>query len=333
MKATALVCDAQQAFSLQTVILPELASDQIMLKTSYSGVSIGTEFALIRNKISWGPYPLITGYMATGIVQQIGSDVTDVKIGDKVFVRGNAPMKLEDGTDVSPVAGNHCSHIISTVGGTHGAGILPDDAPMEEASMFVMPSVGYFGVDMAMPKLTDTVVVYGCGLIGQGVVAACSLRGCKVIAIDVQDRQLELARIMGADITINAAKSDALTEIQKITGEGADVVFECTGIPALVDTAIALAKRDGKFVWQGNYGEAPISFKFLVPHMKRLQTFFPCDDGYLPFRHAVIKHMTQGVLPWDKMITHRITADDAPAMYDRINKGDQDIVGVTINWS
>ncbi|HAI11699.1 MAG TPA: hypothetical protein DCM28_08340 [Phycisphaerales bacterium] len=333
MQATALVCDQDQTFELKTVILPKLGPDQIMLKTSYSGVSIGTEFALIRNKISWGPFPIVTGYMATGIVEQIGEQVSDVKVGDKVFVRGNVPLKLEDGTDVSPVTGTHCSHIITTVGGTHGAGILPDDAPMEQASMFVMPAVGYYGVDMSEPKLEDTVVVYGCGLIGQGVIAACSMRGCKVIAIDVQDRQLQMAKIMGADVLINAAKTDALTQLNTISQGGADVVFECTGIPTLVDTALSLCKRDGKFVWQGNYGQAPINFKFLVPHGKRLKTFFPCDDGYLPFRHAVIKHMSQGILPWDKLITHRIKADQSPGMYDRINRGDKDIIGVTIDWS
>ena len=209
MQATALVCDQDMTFAMKTVTLPDLAPNQIMLKTSYSGVSIGTEFALIRNKISWGPFPIVTGYMATGIVQAIGEHVTDVKVGDKVFVRGNSAMTLEDGTAVSPVAGTHCSHIITTVGDTHGAGLLPDHAPMEEASMFVMPAVGYFGVDMSEPKLQDTVVVYGCGLIGQGVIAACSLRGCKVIAIDVQDKQLKLAKMMGADVLIHAGQTDA----------------------------------------------------------------------------------------------------------------------------
>lgn len=333
MQATALVCDSDMTFTLKTVNLPELASDQIMLKTAYSGVSIGTEFALIRNKISWGPFPIVTGYMATGIVEQVGNQVTDVNVGDKVFVRGNSPMTLTDGTAISPVAGTHCSHIITTVGGTHGAGILPAGAPMQEASMFVMPAVGYYGTDMSQPKLEDTVVVFGCGLIGQGVIAACSLRGCKVIAIDVQDRQLEMAKVMGADVLINGATTDALTELEKICPGGADVVFECTGVGALVDKAITLCKRDGKFVWQGNYGQAPISFKFLVPHGKRLKTYFPCDDGYLPFRKAVIKHMTQGVLPWDKMITHRIKAAQGPALYDRINKGDKDIIGATMDWS
>ena len=58
MKATALICDAQQRFTLEEVVLKDPGPDQIAIHTSYSGVSIGTEFALVRNKLSWGPYPL-----------------------------------------------------------------------------------------------------------------------------------------------------------------------------------------------------------------------------------------------------------------------------------
>jgi len=55
MFAQALICNDQQQFSLQEVLLPDVGSDQISIHTCYSGVSIGTEFALIHNKISWGP--------------------------------------------------------------------------------------------------------------------------------------------------------------------------------------------------------------------------------------------------------------------------------------
>jgi 2-desacetyl-2-hydroxyethyl bacteriochlorophyllide A dehydrogenase len=205
MQATALITDKDMHFSLQPVLLPDLQADDVLVKTAYSGVSIGTEFALIRNKISWGPFPICTGYMATGIVEAIGKQVTEVKPGDKVFVRRNTPFTLADGTAVSTVQGTHCSHIVTPVGGTHGLGILPEGAPMEAASMFVMPAVGFKGVDMAAPKLGQTVVVYGSGLIGLGVVAAASLRGCKVIAIDMQEKQLEMAKAFGADVLIHAA--------------------------------------------------------------------------------------------------------------------------------
>jgi len=61
--------------------------------------------------------------------------------------------------------------------------------------------------------------------------------------------------------------------------------------------------------------------------------FFPCDDGWQPFRRAVIKNMAMGVLPWAKTITHRVSAAEAPALYTRINAGDPSVLGAVIKWS
>ena len=72
MKAQALICDATQKFTLQEVILEDMKPDQVTIKTHYTGISIGTEFALIRNKVCWGPYPLCTGYMGTGVIIAVG---------------------------------------------------------------------------------------------------------------------------------------------------------------------------------------------------------------------------------------------------------------------
>ena len=74
MKAKALVCDAEQNFTLEDVLLKGPAPDQIAVRTHYTGVSIGTEFALVRNKISWGPYPLCTGYQGTGVVEEANGE-------------------------------------------------------------------------------------------------------------------------------------------------------------------------------------------------------------------------------------------------------------------
>ncbi len=333
MQATALVCDQLMQFSIQPVLLPELEPDDVLVKTVYSGVSIGTEFALIRNKISWGPFPIVTGYMGTGIVESVGEAVWGVKPGDKVYVRGNGKISLTDGTSVSPASGTHCSHVITKVGGTHGLDILPKGVSMETASMFVMPAVGFHGVDMAEPKMGQCVVVHGSGLIGLGVIGAAALRGCHVIAVDVQDRQLEMAKAFGASVLIHSDQEDVQVAVEAASPGGADVVFECTGIPAMVDKAIALCRERGKFVWQGNYGEAPIHYSPMIAHVKQLQTFYPCDDGYIPCRRTVLKHMARGILPWEKTITHHIEAADAPKMYEQINHGDKDVVGVTLHWS
>ncbi|NSW57670.1 MAG: zinc-binding alcohol dehydrogenase [Armatimonadetes bacterium] len=333
MRARALICDANQQFSIQDVNLNGPAPDQLLIRTLWTGVSIGTEFALIRNKISWGPYPLCTGYQGTGVVEEVGSDITDFAIGDLVYFRGNDHMELADGTPVSCVSGAHASHAIRKPAGTHGVAKLPPGAPVDLASMFVMPAVGLTGVDMANPRMGAVVVVHGAGLIGQGVIAACVHRGCVVVAVDINPRQLEMARKMGADHLINSAETDAVAAINEISPGGADFVFECTGIPACIDPAIALCKPRATFVWQGNYGAEPVSMHFLPAHGKRLQMFFPCDDGYQPARAAVLRNMAMGALNWEHCITHRIEAADAPAIFKRINQGDPELTGVLVHWS
>lgn len=334
MKAKALICDAKQCFSIQDVNLKDPAPDQVLVRTHYSGVSIGTEFALIRNKISWGPYPLCTGYQGAGVIEGVGSAIDNFKVGEAVYFRGNDTMELAGGAKVSCVSGGHCSHVVRQPHTSHGVGHMIPGAGMDVASMFVMPAVGLHGVDMANPRTGQIVVVYGAGLIGIGVIAACAHRGCVVVAVDVNPRQLDLARKMGADHLINGATQDVAAEVKKLAPEGADVVFECTGLPQCLDPAIALCRTHGNFVWQGNYGVAPVSLHFMPPHAHQLRMFFPCDDGWQPFRRAVVKNMASGALKWENCITHRIGFADAPAMYQRINAGgDKDIVGVVIKWS
>ncbi len=296
MEAQALICDNNQRFTMETVQLKGVEPDQIGIRTHYTGVSIGTEFALIRGKISWEPYPLCTGYMGSGVVESVGAEITKFKICEQVYFRGNTYMQMKDGMSVSCVSGAHCSHIILNPNTTHGAALLPDGASMETTSMFVMPAVALYGVDMANPRMGQTVVVHGTGLIGLGVVAACSSRGCTVVAVDLSPKRLEIARKMGADYLICAEDQDVETEVMNIVSDGADCVFECTGLPDCIDLSIRLCRQFGSFVWQGHYGNKPIEMDFSSPHGRRLQMFFPCDDGWQPCRRAVIKNIAMGTL-------------------------------------
>ncbi len=333
MQAVALVCDQKQRFTLEKVLIPDPLPNQIAVRTHFSGVSIGTEFAVIQGKLDWGPYPLSTGYMGTGTVETVGKEVKGFRPGDQVYFRRNEKMTFPDGREINCARAVHSSHAVFDPNTPHGAEKVPAGVALDVASMFVMPAVGLYGVDMANPRMGDTVAVNGAGLIGLGVAAACSHRGCRVISVDIDDARLKVAAAMGADVTLNSRRQDVAAEVEKLAPGGADVVFESTGIPQLLDPAIALCRQFGSFVWQGNYGEAPVSLHFLVPHRKRLKMFFPCDDGLQPCRRAVLKNMATGALRWDKTITHRIGFREAPAMYEKINRGEtSDILGVVIRW-
>ena len=145
-----------------------------------------------------------------------------------------------------------------------------------------------------------------------GLKAACAHRGCVVLAVNLNEKRLAIAKQLGADYSISGESGDVQAEVKKIAPEGADVVFECTGIPECIDPAIALCREHGSSVWQGNYGSDPVSMHFLPPRGRRLKMFFPSDDGWPPCRRAVVKNMAMGALKWEQCISHRIGFMDAP---------------------
>lgn len=336
MNATALVCTQDRRFSLQPVAIPEPGPGQVRIRTLRSGVSVGTEFALVRNKISWGPFPICTGYMGVGIVERVGAGVEGLAEGDRVYYRGSCNMTLADGSAVSAVSGVHCSHAVSPVGGTHGAAKLPDGIDTDAASLFVLPAVGLHGVDMSGAGVGQTALVNGCGPIGLGVVAALAARGCRAVAADIDETRLAEARSFGAATTVKAG-DDGFAERARAFfpagADGFDLVFECTGVAALVMPSIRLCRLHGTFVWQGNYGAAPMQFLFLEAHNRQLSMKFPCDDGYAPCREAVIRQMAVGLLPWGRVVTHRVKAADAPAFFADIDAGRaRGLVAAVVDW-
>lgn len=334
MTTTAIVCSATRQFTYDEVILPEPGPRQIRLRTLWSGVSFGTELALIRSKLSWGPFPIVTGYMATGIVEAVGEEVTELAIGDRAYCRNNSGLTRTDGTALTMASGTHAAHIVTGIDGTHGAAKLPEGAPADVASLFVLPAVGLHGVDMAQPEVGAVVVVHGVGQIGLGVIAACALRGCTVIAIDIDADRLTVANALGSDHQIHAGEEDIATQVRMLAPNGADYVFECTGRPDCVVPAAQLCRTFGTFVWQGNYGAEPFPFHFLPLHGRQLRTLFPCDDGYQPCRKWVMKGLASGALAWEKTLTHRIESENAPEFFRALDAGElNNITGAAIHWS
>lgn len=333
MNAKALICTKDQKFSIQEVTLSDLGSQDVLVRTHYSGVSVGTEFALVRNKLSWGPFPISTGYQGVGVIEQVGEGVSNFQSGQTVYYRTQKAFTLLDGTAVSPTCGVHCSHAVIGPSETHGPALLPEGVHEEAASLFVMPSVALHGVDMAGIQAGDVAVVQGVGMIGLGSVATAMLHGAEVIAIDTNPKRLEMAKQFGAVHCINAADANVVEAVQSIVPEGADVVIEATGIGGLLDQAVLITRKYGKLVFQGNYGAGQMGLDFLPVHRRQLQTFFPCDDGYAPCRQAVMRMMRTGSLPFEKTITHRIPANESSAFMDRINRNQaDDVLGVVIVW-
>ena len=332
--AKALICTENQNISLAEVTLPDLRPKDILVKNLYSGVSIGTELLLVRNQASWGPFPIWLGYQAVGIAEQIGSAVGQFKKGDKVYHRGSSVPAFLDNQQVSPTSGAHGTHsIVDTTSQTHSAALAPDNLDDAAGSLFVMLSVGLHGVDKSGVKTGDTVVVFGTGLIGLANVVAAKQRGAVVVAIDLKPIRLQAAKRFGADYIIEAEKEDIQKRLAQIAPHGPDVVFESSGNPVCIDKALSLCKQHGKFVFQGDYGECPLTFTWMTAHEKQLTAYFPSEDGYQPCRETVMGWIARQNVKWDQAITHRLSPQEAPDFYHAINQGNVDnLLGVVIKW-
>jgi len=165
---------------------------------------------------------------------------------------------------------------------------IPNSVSWEEAT-FLEPLWGaYKWVEMAEPLPRDTAVVTGLGTIGLLVMQVIKQHVARVIVSDVSEKRLQLARELGADVVINAAKEDPLARVIELTGSGrsfsgrgggcADIVMECSGVPAVFKQSIEMTRTGGHIVLVGLY-EHEISFDVNRIIHKQLQLVSSFNRG------------------------------------------------------
>jgi 2-desacetyl-2-hydroxyethyl bacteriochlorophyllide A dehydrogenase len=335
VEGTALVAWGDGHFSTEPVLAPGAGDKNIVVNITCSGVSLGTEFGVLRGKIDWGSFPMVTGYMATGTVVAVGSTVVGFAPGDRVYVRHAEDLVLaSSGQRLNCCDGLHCSIASLDPTGDHGAAVVPTGVPDEEGSLFVVLSVGLYGVDLAGVTAGSTVVVIGLGAVGLSVVAAAAARGARVVGVDLREHCCEVARAYGAWQTVVVGSEGPAGPVhQLLDGDGADYVFEATGLPELVDIGIGLTRPFGTFVWQGHYGSGRASFEFLAAHQRRLRMVFPCDDGFADYRAAVMRGIDRGALAPAALITDHLSASEAPSFFERVcQQGTGTSISAVIRW-
>jgi 2-desacetyl-2-hydroxyethyl bacteriochlorophyllide A dehydrogenase len=321
---------------VEPITAPGTGRDNIVVDVAYSGVSIGSEFGALSGKIDWGGFPMVTGYMATGTVSMVGTDVVGFSPGDRVYLRHNEGLRsARSGEPLNCRDGLHCSVASLDPRGDHGAAVLPDGVGLDVGSLFTVLSVGLNGVNMAGVSMGDTVAVIGLGTVGLGVVAAAAARGARVLGVDLRQRCCTIARRFGASQTVRPDGNDTDALVRSVVGDdGADFVFEATGHRSLIDLGIALTRPFGTFVWQGHYGDGPVPFEFVRAHHKRLRMFFPCDDGLAECRAALLRSVESGMLPVDALITDRLSPAEAVSFFAAVRaEGSGDSISPIIAWA
>jgi len=110
MSGVALVGREGGRFALEEIVTAPIGPTDVGVRTTWSGVSIGTEFAALTGKLDYGPFPITTGYMGVGIIEKVGSDVAGFGIGDRLYYGCNNDLRTREGDEqITCASGVHAS--------------------------------------------------------------------------------------------------------------------------------------------------------------------------------------------------------------------------------
>jgi predicted dehydrogenase/threonine dehydrogenase-like Zn-dependent dehydrogenase len=343
---------------LEEVPAPKVKKGCLLIKTTRSLVSIGTERMLVEfgkanmlqkarqqpdrvkqvigkiktdglrptleavfNKLG---QPLPLGYCNVGTVVAVGEGVTGYKTGDRVASNGQH-------AEYVCIPKNLCAHI-------------PDNVSDEEAAFTVIGSIGLQGIRLCAPQLGETIVVSGLGLIGLITAELLAANGCRVIGIDPDGRKREIAAKKGI-ITIDPTTEDPVKTINALTGHtGADgvIITASAKTDEIIAQAAQMSRKRGRIILVGVIG---LNMNRADFYEKELTFQVSCsygpgryDDQYerggidypLPYVRwteqrnfeTILHTISSGKLNVIPLITERIPLSEFGSIYDNIGRGD-----------
>ncbi len=331
----AILTELKQPLVLDEVEIPsELAPGQVLVKlltTSICGAQLGE----IEGAKGADPYlPHLLGHEGVGDVIAIGPGVTVVKASERVVLHWRKGL----GIDAKPAlyrwndkplnAGWVTTFNQYAIVSENRVTPVSSTLDPEIGALFGCAVTSALGVLMnnAKLKLGESVVVFGVGGVGLNVVQGAALTTAHpIIAVDLVDEKLELAKKLGATHTINSKKVDARTEIAKILGKpGADVIVECTGLVDVIQTAYDLAGPEGRIILVGVPKKGNnISIYSLPLHFGKLLTgSHGGDTNPTTDIPRYLKLVEAGKLDLSQIITHRFPFAQINLAIDMMRRGE-----------
>ncbi|MGV0887586.1 bi-domain-containing oxidoreductase [Acinetobacter venetianus] len=291
-----------------------------------------TTYDAVKSKLA---QPLALGYCNVGIVHEVGANVDDFQVGDRVV--SNGPH-----ADMVKVPKNLCAKI-------------PDNVSDESASFAVVASIGLQGIRLAQPTLGESFVVTGAGLIGLLTIQMLRANGCRVLAIDFDQSKLDLAKQFGAEICNPGKGEDPVAVgLAFSRGVGVDgvIITASTKVSDPVIQAARMSRKRGRIILVGVTGlelnradfyEKELSFQVSCSYGPgRYDTEYEEKGNDYPLGFvrwteqrnfvAVLDMMAAGTLNVEPLITQRFEFEDAPKAYDALTE-DKSGLGLLLKYN
>lgn len=322
---------------------PEINDDEVLIRVKAVGIC-GSDVHGIDGSTGRRIPPLIMGHEASGIIEMAGSNVSEWKPGDRVtfdstiyrlddwysrkgkYNLSDNRMVLGVSTDEYRRNGAFAEYVAVP---QHILYRIPDNVSFVQAAMVEPAAVALHAIELTPFSVNDIAVVTGTGMIGLFIVQLLKIAGCgKIIALDIDDDKLMLAKDFGADKIFN---TDNTNVISKVLGEtnnrGADIVFEAIGISQTVNTAINAVRKGGTVTLIGNLSQVvEIPLQTVVSKQLCLQGSCAINGEY----SAVLDMISSGNLRTDKVLSVEAPLSEGASWFKRLYNKEKGLIKVVL---
>jgi L-iditol 2-dehydrogenase len=310
---------------------PICGPDDIIIKTEACGICAGDVKCYHKAAMFWGDEtqpswvdpPFIPGHEFFGRVVEIGGNVTEYQLNDRIIADQISPcgkcrfckdghywmcqphgmygFQAENNGGMAEYVKYHKTAVISRV---------PEEMSVEEALLIEPYGCSKHAVDRATITNEDVVVISGAGTLGLGMITYARMKNPKkLIVLDMKNERLEKAKEFGADLVLNPSEVDAVAEITALTeGYGCDVYIEATGHPSSVIQGLQAIRKLGRFVEFSVFGSATTVDWSIIGDRKELDILGAHLSPYaFPF---VIENMVKGNLKTNGVVTRYLPIEE-----------------------
>lgn len=343
MKNNAVFMTGLNKMEMREVEVPQIKEHEVLVKLEYVGICGSDvhylEHGSIGDFIVNGDF--ILGHECAGEIVEVGSQVSNLCIGDKVALEPGCTCgqcefcktgKYNLCPDVEflatpPYHGCLENYIAFPANMCFK---LPDNITSKEGALVEPLAVGMHAAAQGNVKLGDSVVILGSGCIGLVTLLACKAYGATdITVVDVMPKRLEYAMKLGATRVINAREEDAVVKLDEITkGKGSDVVIETAGSKITIKQTAYLVKRGGTIVLVGMSPEDIIEYNFAKIMAKEA-----CITSVFRYRNIypkAINAIAKGIIDISGIVTHEFDFEDTAKAFDFVINNKNDVVKAVI---
>jgi aryl-alcohol dehydrogenase len=334
----AVLREVNSSFVFEDIILDDIRANEILVKIVATGLC-HTDLAVAHGDIP-GTFPFVLGHEGAGIVEQVGSDVTGLKVGDRVAASfascghcencltgreaycanfmmlniagvredGSGTMTAADGSAMTGAFFGQSSFATHAIVAERNAVKVPEGVPLEIIGPLgcgIQTGAGTVLNTLAVPA-GSSIIVSGTGAVGLSAIMAAKAAGATtIIAVDVLDERLAFATKLGATHTINGRTADVVAEIMAITdGVGAAYGLDTTAIPAVIQNVIGATKFGATIAVVGvGKPDAMLPLALVTGAGKTLVGAIEGDAVPQVFIPRMIDMFKAGAFPFDELIT------------------------------